>query len=121
MPWNTLLRLYGPLEPFSTKTWRPGERRERAASEGYRQGRHVALADRHECTRASLQGQTLTLTGVSPDSIVFADRPVRAAGHLLTAHLLEEWSDGSFAKDYPNATVSVLSKAAIRSMMPSSS
>jgi hypothetical protein len=60
---------------------------------------------------ASLQGQTLTLTGVSPNSIVFADRPVRAAGHLLTAHLLEEWSEGSFAKDPPNATVSVLSKA----------
>jgi hypothetical protein len=59
---------------------------------------------------ASLQGQTLTLTGVSPNSIVFADRPVRAAGHLLTAHLLEEWSEGSFAKDPPNATVSVLSK-----------
>jgi hypothetical protein len=59
---------------------------------------------------ASLQGQTLTLTGISPNSIVFADRPVRAAGHLLTAHLLEEWSAGSFAKDPPNATVSVLSK-----------
>jgi hypothetical protein len=59
---------------------------------------------------ATLQGQTLTLTGVSPNSIVFADRPVRAAGHLLTAHLLEEWSEGSFAKDSPNATVSVLSK-----------
>jgi hypothetical protein len=58
----------------------------------------------------SLQGQTLTLTGVSPNSIVFADRPVRAAGHLLTEHLLEEWSTGSFAKDPPNATVSVLSK-----------
>ena len=23
--WNTLLRLYGPLEPFFKKTWRPGE------------------------------------------------------------------------------------------------
>ena len=59
---------------------------------------------------ASMQGSTLTLTGVSPNSIVFADRPVRAAGHLLTEHLLEEWSVGSFAKDPPNATVSVLSK-----------
>jgi hypothetical protein len=59
---------------------------------------------------ASLQGQTLTLTGVSPNAIVFADRPVRAAGHLLTEHLLEEWTVGSFAKDPPNATVSVLSK-----------
>jgi hypothetical protein len=59
---------------------------------------------------ASLQGQTLTLSGVSPNSIVFADRPVRSAGHLLTQHLVEEWTEGSFAKDPPNATVSVLSK-----------
>jgi hypothetical protein len=61
---------------------------------------------------ASLQGGKLTLTGVSPNSIVFADRPVRAAGHTLTAHLLEEWapsneSDESFTKDPPNGTVSV--------------
>ena len=59
---------------------------------------------------ASLQGQTLTLSGVSPTSIVFADRPVRAAGHLPTEALLEEWTTGDFAKDAPNATVSVLSK-----------
>jgi hypothetical protein len=61
---------------------------------------------------ASLQGQKLTLTGVTPNSIVFADRPVRSAGHVLTQHLLEEWGTGSdsFAKDPPNATVSVLSK-----------
>jgi hypothetical protein len=61
---------------------------------------------------ASLQGQKLTLTGVAPNSIVFADRPVRSAGHVLTAHLLEEWGTGSdsFAKDPPNATVSVFSK-----------
>jgi hypothetical protein len=59
---------------------------------------------------ASLQGQTLTLAGVSPTSIVFADRPVRAAGHLPTEALLEEWTAGDFAKDAPNATVSVLGK-----------
>jgi hypothetical protein len=61
---------------------------------------------------ARLQGQTLTLAGVAPNSIVFADRPVRSAGHVLTAHLLEEWATGSdsFAKDPPNATVSVFSK-----------
>jgi hypothetical protein len=63
---------------------------------------------------ASLQGGTLTLTGVAPNSIVFADRPVRAAGHALTTHLLEEWSpsnesDESFTKDPPNATISVFS------------
>ncbi len=63
---------------------------------------------------ASLQGNKLTLTGIAPNSIVFADRPVRSAGHALTAHLLEEWATGgdSFAKDPPNATVSVLGKDA---------
>jgi len=55
---------------------------------------------------ASLQGQTLTLAGVSPTSIVFADRPV----NVPTDALLEEWSTGDFAKDAPNATVSVLNK-----------
>jgi hypothetical protein len=63
---------------------------------------------------ASLQGGKLTLAGVAPNSIVFADRPVRAAGHSLTTDLLKEWSpsnddDESFAKDPPNATVSVFS------------
>src|SRR5437764_6629066 len=59
---------------------------------------------------AGLQGQTLSLAGVSPTSIVFANRPVRAAGHLPTEALLDEWTSGDFAKDPPNATVSVLSK-----------
>jgi hypothetical protein len=63
---------------------------------------------------ASLQSGKLTLTGVAPNSIVFADRPVRAAGHSLTSELLQEWSpnnagDASFTKDPPNATVSVFS------------
>jgi hypothetical protein len=62
---------------------------------------------------ATLQGDKLTLTGVSPNAIVFADRPVRAAGHQLTANLLSEWkSDDSFGKDPPNATVSALGKDA---------
>ena len=63
---------------------------------------------------ATLQGTTLTLLGTSSNAIIFADRPVRAAGHALTAHLLDEWSSGSesFAKDPPNATVSVFSKDA---------
>jgi hypothetical protein len=61
---------------------------------------------------AKLNGNTLTLTGISTNSIMFADRPVRSAGHALTAHLLKEWTpdSGSFAKDPPNATVSVLTR-----------
>ena len=65
---------------------------------------------------ATLQGQQLTLVGVAPNAIVFADRPVRAAGHVLTTHVLEEWGTGSdsFAKTPPNATVSVFSKDGAR-------
>lgn len=61
---------------------------------------------------AKLEGNQLTLIGAAPNAIIFADRPVRAAGHALTAHLLEEWDTGSdsFAKDPPNATVSVFDK-----------
>ncbi len=59
---------------------------------------------------ATLQGNALTMTGVSANSIVFADRPVRAAGHVLTKDFLKEWDEGSdsFAHDPPNATISVL-------------
>ena len=49
---------------------------------------------------------------MASNAIVFADRPVRAAGHALTQHVLEEWATGndSFASDPPNATVSVFGK-----------
>ena len=59
-----------------------------------------------------LQGDKLVLNGISPNTIVFADRPVRAAGHDTTAHIVEDWSKGSdsFAKDAPNATVSAFTK-----------
>lgn len=61
---------------------------------------------------AALQGDTLTLTGVTPSSIIFADRPVRSAGHQPTADVIAEWGSGddSFVKNPPNATVSVFSK-----------
>jgi hypothetical protein len=65
---------------------------------------------------ATLAGDKLTLIGVSPNVIIFADRPVRSAGHALTAHFLEEWDPvagvDSFAKDPPNATVSAFDKEA---------
>jgi len=59
---------------------------------------------------AKLEGNTLTLTGVQKSSIIFADRPARAAGHVPTSEFIKSWDEGkdSFAKDPPNATVSVL-------------
>ena len=61
---------------------------------------------------AVLKDGKLVLAGVSPNAIVFADRPVRSAGHDLTARIVEDWGSGSdnFAKDPPNATVSGFKK-----------
>jgi hypothetical protein len=59
---------------------------------------------------AKIENGKLVLTGVSPNSIVFADRPVRAAGHVMTEQFIMQWDDGkdNFAVDPPNATVSIL-------------
>ncbi|NGX97899.1 MAG: hypothetical protein G4V63_22620 [Candidatus Afipia apatlaquensis] len=61
---------------------------------------------------ATLQNGKLVLLGVSPNAIVFADRPVRSAGHDLTNRIVEDWGNGSdnFQKDPPNATVSAFQK-----------
>lgn len=62
---------------------------------------------------ATLKDGVLTMTGMSHNSIVFADRPFRAAGHVLTSEFIKQWGEGkdSFAADPPNATISVLSGA----------
>jgi hypothetical protein len=59
---------------------------------------------------ATLANGKLTLKGVSHNVIVFADRPVRAAGHEDLDMFVNRWGDGkdSFKKDPPNATISVL-------------
>ena len=59
---------------------------------------------------AMLEGNKLTLTGITKNVIIFADRPVRAAGHETTDLFISRWDDGkdSFKNDPPNATVSVL-------------
>jgi len=61
-------------------------------------------------TGAKLDGTTLTLTGVATSTIVFADRPVRAAGHMTTEQFVMQWDPdkNNFAIDPPNATISVL-------------
>jgi hypothetical protein len=59
---------------------------------------------------ATLKDGKLTMTGVSPNSIVFADRPVRAAGHVMTAQFVQQWDEdkGNFVVEPPNGTISVL-------------
>lgn len=59
---------------------------------------------------ATLADGKLTMTGVSPNSIVFADRPVRAAGQIETKQFVDSWNEGDdkFTIDPPNATISML-------------
>jgi len=60
---------------------------------------------------ATLKEGKLTMSGVTTNSIIFADRPWRSAGHVLTSEFIKQWDEGndSFAKDPPNATISVFS------------
>jgi len=54
---------------------------------------------------------TLRLVGVSPSTLFFTDRPVRMAGHYHTKEeFLKLWNEGpdSFAKNPPNATLSIV-------------
>ncbi|WP_421695209.1 hypothetical protein [Aestuariivirga sp.] len=59
---------------------------------------------------ATLSDGKLVLDGIAGNVIVFADRPVRSAGHEDMDLFISRWGDGkdSFAKDPPNATISVL-------------
>lgn len=59
---------------------------------------------------ARLDGGTLILEDVASSAILFTSRPVRGAGHMQTAELLDLWATGSFAKDPPNATVSAFAR-----------
>lgn len=53
--------------------------------------------------------KTITLKGVAPQVIMFADRPERITGDASTATFIKIWNEGkdSFQKDPPNATLSV--------------
>jgi hypothetical protein len=52
----------------------------------------------------------LTLTGVSPVTVFFTDRPERIAGNMKTAAFIPFWSEGkdSFKSNPPNADISLL-------------
>ena len=50
----------------------------------------------------------ITLNGLSPSTIYFADRPQRQVGHMSTRRFVDLWDEGdnSFAVDPPNAVLS---------------
>jgi hypothetical protein len=51
---------------------------------------------------------TITLHGLSPSTLYFADRPQREVGHMLSRQFVANWAagDNSFAEDPPNAVLS---------------
>ncbi|ACK72214.1 hypothetical protein PCC7424_3833 [Gloeothece citriformis PCC 7424] len=55
--------------------------------------------------------QTLRLINVNPQTLYFADRPQRIAGHITLPAYMDEWTAqagaNNFANDPPNATLSV--------------
>ena len=51
---------------------------------------------------------TITLHGLSPSTLYFADRPQRDVGHITSDHFVANWAagDNSFADNPPNAVLS---------------
>lgn len=62
---------------------------------------------------------TLSLIGVSPITLFFADRPERVVGNMKTDAFVPFWSQGkdSFAKDPPNADVSIIDGNSMRQVV----
>jgi hypothetical protein len=58
----------------------------------------------------------LTLTGVSPVTIYFTDRPERIAGNMKTTRFIPFWSEGkdSFKSNPPNADISTIEGSELR-------
>lgn len=61
----------------------------------------------------------LSLTGISPITLFFADRPERVAGNMKTSAFIPFWSRGkdSFAKNPPNADVSIIEGDSMRQVV----
>jgi hypothetical protein len=61
----------------------------------------------------------LSLVGVSPITLFFADRPERVAGNMKTSAFIPFWSQGkdSFAKQPPNADVSIIDGDTMRQVV----
>ena len=68
----------------------------------------VQLADNVEIDAAA---ETLRLVDVAKQTLYFADRPERIAGHIQMDAYLEEWTSkagsDNFGADPPNATISI--------------
>lgn len=61
----------------------------------------------------------LTLTGVSPVTIFFTDRPERIAGNMKTTRFIPFWNEGkdSFKSSPPNADISIIEGTELRQVI----
>jgi len=61
----------------------------------------------------------LTLTGVSPVTVFFTDRPERIAGNMKTTAFIPFWSEGkdSFKSNPPNADVSIVEGKSLKQIV----
>jgi hypothetical protein len=61
----------------------------------------------------------LTLTGISPVTIYFTDRPERIAGNMKTTRFIPFWSEGkdSFKSNPPNADISLIDGKELRQIV----
>ena len=61
----------------------------------------------------------LTLTGVSPVTIFFTDRPERIAGNMKTTAFIPFWSEGkdSFKSNPPNADISIVEEKDLKQII----
>jgi hypothetical protein len=58
-------------------------------------------------TGLSCEGGRVTLFGLSPSTVYFADRPDRVVGHITNEQFVKVWGEGpdSFVEDPPNAAL----------------
>ncbi|MBL1209746.1 hypothetical protein [Geminocystis sp. GBBB08] len=66
----------------------------------------------------SYDGKRLTLNNVG-STLFFSDRPERVTGHVQNSEFIRHWDKGSdnFAKNPPNATLSIFGKKGVNSVV----
>jgi len=80
---------------------------------------HVQLMFVQSAKAVIFDGNKMTLKGVNPATLYFSDRPQRITGQMTVPAFLKEWEQGkdSFAKDPPNATLSILSPDGVKEVV----
>lgn len=70
-------------------------------------------------TNVSFMNSNMTLHGVNPLTVAFADRPERIAGHMPTTNIMGMWNEGkdSFLSNPPNATLSIMTPMGISNVV----